>query len=211
MCTNYTPTRNASWVRDQFGVDLPGEYPAEAYPSFASPLVVRSHQSGRVACGLARFGLIPSWAQDDTISRHTYNARSETAATKPSFRKAWRQRQFGLVLVDDFFEPDYATGRAVRWRIRRDDGGPMAIASLWDRWADPATGEQVVSFAMLTINADAHPVMNRFHRTGEEKRTPVALLPSLHEAWLQASPDEAMALLTTPSLPTLQAEAAPRS
>jgi len=172
---------------------------------------VRSHQSGRVACGLARFGLIPSWARDDTIGRHTYNARSETAATKPSFRKAWRQRQFGLVLVDDFFEPDYATGRAVRWRIRRDDGEPMAIAGLWDRWTDPASGEQVVSFAMLTINADAHPVMNRFHRTGEEKRTPVALLPSLHDPWLQASPDEAMALLAAQSLPALQADAAPRT
>ena len=47
------------------GVDLPFGYPEEAYPGYAAPLVVKSHQSGRVACGLARFGLIPSWYRDD--------------------------------------------------------------------------------------------------------------------------------------------------
>jgi putative SOS response-associated peptidase YedK len=37
---------------------------------------VKSHQTGRVACGLAKFGLIPSWAKDEKIARHTYNAKS---------------------------------------------------------------------------------------------------------------------------------------
>jgi putative SOS response-associated peptidase YedK len=77
MCTNYTPTRNGQWAKEHFGVDLPAsDYPAEAYPGYAAPIVVKSHQTGRVACGLARFGLIPSWAKDDKISRHTYNSRS---------------------------------------------------------------------------------------------------------------------------------------
>lgn len=80
MCTNFTPTRKAPWVKEHFGVDLPtSDYPLEAYPGYAAPIVVKSHSSGRVACGLARFGLIPSWAKDAKISRHTYNARSETA------------------------------------------------------------------------------------------------------------------------------------
>ena len=87
MCTNFTPTRNGQWVKEHFGVDLPTtDYPTEAYPGSASPIVVRIHQTGRVACGLARFGLIPSWAKDDRIGRHTYNARSETVTTKPSYQ-----------------------------------------------------------------------------------------------------------------------------
>jgi putative SOS response-associated peptidase YedK len=49
-------------------------------------LIVKSHLSERVACGLAKFGLIPSWAKDEKISRHTYNARSETVHEKPSYR-----------------------------------------------------------------------------------------------------------------------------
>ena len=105
MCTNFTPTQRAQWVKEKLGVDLPAGYPEESYPGFASPIVVKSHQTGRVACGLARFGLIPAWAKDDKISRHTYNARSETAAEKHSYRTAWRQRQYGLVLVDNFYGP----------------------------------------------------------------------------------------------------------
>jgi hypothetical protein len=58
MCTNYTPTKNADWVKVNFGVDLPNGYPDEAYPNFLGPVVVKSHQTQRVASGLARFGLI---------------------------------------------------------------------------------------------------------------------------------------------------------
>jgi putative SOS response-associated peptidase YedK len=108
--------------------------------------------------------LIPSWAKDDKISRHTYNARSETAAEKPSYRHAWRQSQVGLVLADNFYEPSYASGKAVRWKIELASGDPFGIACLWERWTDPASGELVVSFSMLTVNADAHPVMRQFHK-----------------------------------------------
>ena len=154
MCTNFTPTKRAQWVKETLGVHLPTGYPDEAYPGYAAPLVVKSHQTGRVACGSARFGLIPSWAKDVKISRHTYNARSETVAEKPSYRTAWRQRQFGLVLVDDFYEPSYESGKAVRWKIELASGDPFGVACLWDRRKDPVSGELVVSFSMLTVNAD---------------------------------------------------------
>ena len=121
--------------------------------------------------------LIPSWAKDAKISRHTYNARSETVAEKPSYRTAWRKRQFCLVLADNFYEPNYGTGKAVRWGIQTEDSNPFGIAGLWDKWTEPATGEVVVSFSMLTVNADAHPVMCQFHKTGDEKRTPVIIQP----------------------------------
>lgn len=54
VCTNFTPTKRSQWVKDKLGVDLPTGFPDESYPSFAAPLVVKSHQTGRVACGLAR-------------------------------------------------------------------------------------------------------------------------------------------------------------
>ncbi len=211
MCTNFTPTRSGRWVKSSFGVDLPSDYPEEAYPGYAAPLVVKGHHTGRVACGLAKFGLIPAWAKDQTIARHTYNARSETAAQKPSFKKAWHNRQFGLVLVDHFYEPSYESGRAVRWKIELESAEPFGIACLWDRWADPATGESVVSFAMLTVNADAHPVMRAFHRPGDEKRTPVVVAPSLHDAWLSADHETASQLMSWGHMPQLRAVASPKS
>lgn len=211
MCTNFTPTKRAQWVKETLGVDLPSGFPDESYPGFAAPVVVKSHQSNRVACGLATFGLIPSWAKDDKISRHTYNARSETAAEKPSYRTAWRNRQFGLVLCDNFYEPNYESGRVVRWKIERADHQPFAIACLWDRWKEPESGQLVVSFSMLTVNADEHPVMNRFHKPGDEKRTPVIIGPELHQRWLSATVEEAQSLMTWEHMPTLTACAAPRN
>ena len=151
MCTNYTPTKKADWVKKTFAVDLPNGYPKEAYPGFLGPVVMKSHQTNRVACGLARFGLIPAWAKDDKISRHTYNARSETVAMKPSYRTAWRKRQFCLVLADNYYEPNYAPGIAVRCGIQVADSNPFGIAGIWDKWTDPDTGEVVVSFSMLTV------------------------------------------------------------
>ena len=210
MCTNFTPTRRAPWVKEKLGVDLPADYPAESYPGFAAPLVVQSHRTARVACGLARFGLIPAWAQDEKIARHTYNARSETAAEKPSYRTPWKLRQWGLVLVDNFYEPSYATGKAVRWKIELASGEPFGIACLWDRWAHPETGEWVVSFSMLTVNADTHPVMCQFHKPGDEKRTPVIIAPALHAAWLSADHAQAAELMSWAHMPELRAEAAPR-
>lgn len=211
MCTNFTPTKKSHWVKEKLGVDLPAEYSAESYPGFAAPVIVKSHQTGRVACGLAKFGLIPSWAKDDKIARHTYNARSETAPEKPSYRAAWRHRHFGLALVDNFYEPSYESGKAVRWKIELTSGDPFGIACLWDRWTDPSSGELVVSFSMLTVNADEHPVMRQFHKPGDEKRTPVIIAPELHEKWLSADLAQASELMTWSHMPELSAFAAPRA
>lgn len=198
MCTNFTSTKNSEWVRANFNVGLPAqEFPSEVFPSYPSPIVVQSHNTGRVACGLARFGLIPKWAKDDKISRHTYNARTETVAEKPSYKNAWRSRQYGLVLLDSFYEPCYETGKAVRTKIQLESGLPFAIACLWDRWTQPETGELIVSFSMLTVNADAHPVMNRFHKAGDEKRTPVIVPQAIYADWLGATQSEAEALIAS--------------
>ena len=204
MCTNFTATRNKPWVKEHLKVDLPtAPYPPEAYPGYVAPLVVKSHSTGRVACGLARFGLIPTWAKDDKISRHTYNARAETVASKPSYRTPWRQRRYGIVLLDNFFEPHYGSGQAQRWQIALRSQEPFGIASLWDTWTDPASGELVTSFSMLTVNADAHPVMNQFHKPGDEKRTPLVLATAQFDAWLGATPDEAQAMMHWHEMPEL--------
>ncbi len=207
MCINFTPTRNTPWVKEHLGVDLPaGNYPDEAYPGYVAPLVLKSHQTGRVACGLAKFGLIPEWAKDDKISRHTYNARSETVAEKPSYRSAWRHRRYGIALVDHFFEPKYVAGKAKRWRIELTCEQPFGIASIWDTWTNPATGELVTSFSMLTVNADQHPVMNQYHKPGDEKRTPVILSPDQFEAWLSADATKAAAMMHWNLMPALKSQ-----
>jgi len=68
----------------------------------------------------------------------------------------------------------------------------------------------VVSFSMLTVNADEHPVMRQFHKPEDEKRTPVIITPELHDSWLSADPERAVELMTWAHMPELKAAPAPR-
>ncbi len=200
MCVQYLPTSNATWVKSKFNLDLPSSPVIDIYPTQSSPIILRSHTSHRTAIGLARFGLLPVWAKDPSFGKKTYNARIETVSEKPSYRKAWQRRQFGLVLADAFYEPNYQTGKAVRQAIRSKNFEPLAIASIWDTWADIDTGELITSFSLLTINANDHPLMNQFHKPEDEKRTIVPLRVDLFSNWLSATTEEALDLLKTENM-----------
>jgi len=77
MCTNYTPTKKADRVKTNFGVDLPNGYPDEAYPNFLGPMLMKRHQTERVACaGLLDSDLIPAWAKDDKIRCYIHGGKS---------------------------------------------------------------------------------------------------------------------------------------
>ena len=120
-----------------------------------------------------QFGLLPHLAKDDKFGRRTFNARSETAATLPSFRNAWKWGRKCIIPVAALYEPDWRSGKAVPTRITRSDNQLMGIAGLWSSWKGPE-GE-VLSFTMLTINADKHLLMMNFHKPTDEKRMVVVL------------------------------------
>jgi putative SOS response-associated peptidase YedK len=204
MCANHVPPPPRA-LREHFGVREPAfGYAADAYPASAA-VMLRPNEPAAIAAGEpplraepARFGLLPPWARDDKLMRQTYNARSETVAEKPSFRSAWRRRQFCLIPVQTWFEPSYESGTPVRWRIERADGAPFCLAGLWEnapQTAADGSHSDRLSFTMLTINADTHPLMARFHAPGDEKRSVVVLHPDDHAAWLQADEPTARALL----------------
>ena len=203
MCVQYLSTVNIDWVKTHFDVALPVSEAHDVFPTYPGPIILKSHNTERTTIGLARFGLIPSWAKDDNFGRKTYNARSETVAEKPSYKSAWVKRHYALAIADAFYEPSYESSKPVRTSIKQVNGEPMAIASIWDTWTEPETGELIVSFSMLTINADQHPVMKRFHKPEDEKRTVVPLRPELFHDWLNATPDTARELLNLNSIPEL--------
>ena len=203
MCVQYLTTVNIDWVKSHFDLDLPTSGAHDVFPTYPGPIVLRSHNTDRTAIGMARFGLLPAWAKEETFGRKTYNARVETVAQKPSYKHAWIKRHYALALADVFYEPCYESGKAVRTAIQQVNQEPMAIASIWDTWTEPETGELIISFSMLTIEASNHSVMLRMHKPEEEKRTVVPLRPELFNAWLNATPDEAEALLQIDSIPEL--------
>lgn len=216
MCSHYESTHDKTRLRQHFGIDLPSELARhDVWPGYLSTFLRRHPHAdaGDEAVPpreglMGSFGLIPAWSQDTKIARHTYNARSETVAEKPSFRDAWRRAQHCIVPIDAFFEPDWRSGKAVPTRITLASGQPMGIAGLWSTWQSPL-GEVLHSFTMLTINADTHPLMNQMHKPGDEKRMIVILPPERHDDWLQAGARDSLDFLRPWPADELRAASAP--
>jgi putative SOS response-associated peptidase YedK len=187
MCANYTPTRLDA-ISQHHGLERAlFDFPPEAFPGYLAPIVRESREvAGQAEVVPAMFGMVPHWA-DTKLARQTYNARSETVATKPSFRNAWKRKQFCIIPAQNIFEPSYETGKSVRWRISDAAEKPLAIAGIWDWKAAGPDGLPLLSFSMLTINADGHPLMDRFHKPGDEKRMVVLLEPHQYQDWLEGS------------------------
>lgn len=192
MCADYTPSRK-DLVAQRFNASgLDFDYPAEAFPGYLAPILRARHGApGEVEAAPACFGMVPHWA-DLKLARQTYNARTETVATKPSFRNAWKRKQFCLIPAVNFFEPNYETGKPIRWRIEDVDGGPVCIAGIWEWRANTPNGGPLLSFSMLTVNASDHALMKHFHKPGDEKRMVVVLGPEQFASWLQAEVEDPM-------------------
>ena len=202
MCSNYRPVGGGGLA--YFGA-LPidcGVSAGDLYPGGAGTMIYRPDSSAARTAVIGTFGLLPAWAKEPAFAKRTYNARSETVAENPSFREAWRRRQLCIVPAEAIYEPNYETGKAVWWRIQRADGLPMALAGLWERknWGDDQPGW---SFTMLTVNADEHPVMNRFHKPGDERRTTVVLDGEQIDRWRGAGDDAELRSLLKPCAPDL--------
>ncbi len=186
MCGRYTITRPADLVQE-LGVETQQEL-APRYnvaPTQNLP-VVRAGQEGGPGRELAvmRWGLIPSWAKDPKIGNRMINARSETAAEKPSFRVAMKRRRC-LILADGFYEWAKEGGPAYRgpayrgakqpYHIHLTGHRPFVFAGLWERWSK---GEvPIESFTILTTAAN--DAIRPLH-----DRMPVILGKEDHDLWL---------------------------
>jgi putative SOS response-associated peptidase YedK len=123
---------------------------------------------------LLKWGLVPGWADDPALGNRLINARAETAAEKPTFRAAFRQRRC-LVLADGFFEWQRVGGKKQPYYFRLGDGSPFAFAGLWEHWE--RDGKALDSCAILTTGANelVKPVHDRM---------PVILPSADFEQWL---------------------------
>jgi len=141
-----------------------------------------------------QFGLVPRWVKSasDAKLRSTklVNARSETVTTSNNFRDAWLAGQRCIVPMMAFMEDDWRSGKAVPTRIARVDGKPMGVAGLWESWTG-ADGEVIVSYTLLTVNANSHALMSRYQQPGNEKRMLAILNEGAYDAWLSTRPEKA--------------------
>jgi putative SOS response-associated peptidase YedK len=136
------------------------------------------------------FGLLPHFAKELAFGKRSYHASTETFAKLASLREFWAMGRRCVIPAEHFFEPCWETGKAVRWQIQQHGDVPMGIAGIYSKWRNPE-GDEMFSFSMFTVNADGHPVMQRFHRPGDEKRIVVVLDPKDYDEWLSCAVKEA--------------------
>ncbi len=141
-------------------------------------LAVTTDREGNARGELLRWGLVPSWAEKPDTGLKMINARVETAAERPAYRRAF-ERYRCLIIADGFYEwRRMPTGPKQAFHITRDDGGLFAFAGLWSIWYG-AEGEKLRTCTILT--AAANQAIAPLH-----DRMPI-ILSSEHEAiWLDA-------------------------
>lgn len=205
MCTRYITPQQGDIERfwNLSPRSLP-PWPAEAFPRYAAPFIRASHGEGGPARELVvgQWSLIPWFAKTAKLPYATANARSEELAHKASYQQPWARGQRCVVPAWAFFEPCWESGRHVPWRFAQANGEPWGLAGLWNTWVDPASGEIVESFTLLTLNADAHPLMRRMHKPdprrppeAQDKRSVIPIAPADVDAWLHAPQAQASRLL----------------
>jgi putative SOS response-associated peptidase YedK len=149
-----------------------------------------------------RWGLIPWWSKDAKSGSRLFNARSETVATRASFRDAFKERRI-IVPADGFYEwHKTKTGARQPHYFTRADGAPLAFAGLAERWRDkngPEDAPPIRSCTIITApgGADMH---------GIHDRMPVILDPATFDLWLDPAnedTEELRALLRPPPAGTV--------
>ena len=156
-----------------------------------------------------KWGLIPSWADDEGLGNDLINARAETLAEKPSFEAAYQRRRC-LIPADGFYEWVQEDDAKQPYRVAFADDRPFAMAGLWERWepthtqtglgdfggSDGADGggdvgaepDAIESFSIVTT--EPNDVVSRLHH-----RMAVVLDPDEESTWLHGDRDEVADLL----------------
>ncbi|MFF5212479.1 SOS response-associated peptidase [Streptosporangium sp. NPDC000396] len=154
MCGRYASARDKHELLEEFQVEVDGAADEELRPDYnvapTKPVyavlsrVPKSNPDGRAVRQLRvlRWGLVPAWAKDPSIGSKLINARVETVAEKPSFRRAFAERRC-LLPADGYFEwvvrEEAEAGGKPRkqpYFVQPADGGIMAMAGLYEFWRD---------------------------------------------------------------------------
>ena len=175
MCGRFTLRTPAGEIALLFQVTVPVLPPRfNIAPSQPLAPVRLNVDEGSRELVMLRWGLVPFWADDATDGYKMINARAETVAKKPAFRKAFVHRRC-LIAADGFYEWQKRGGRKQPYLLRRKDGHPFAFAGLWEHWE--GQGEVIESCTIVVT--EANQLLKPIH-----DRMPVILHSPDYASWL---------------------------
>jgi putative SOS response-associated peptidase YedK len=140
-------------------------------PQSFQPIVRLNSESGQRELTVMRWGLVPYWSKDGRASFSTINAKSETVASSPAFREAWKTRRC-LVPADWFYEwhkLDEKAKQPYAIALKKDE--MFALGGLWEKWKDRTTGQ--------VLTTDPNELMEPIHN-----RMPLIISPKDYERWM---------------------------
>lgn len=184
MCGRFTLQNPSDVLADLFDLDeVPDLKPRyNIAPTQTVPAIRSGIQDEPREIAMLRWGLIPFFAKDMKMGARMINARSETVASKPSFRAAFKRRRC-LVPADGFYEWRKEGGEKFPFHIHMADYKVFAMAGLYERWKNPEGGV-VESCTVLTTepNEEMKPIHDRM---------PVILAPEDWDLWLDPGVESA--------------------
>ncbi len=185
MCGRFSLTASPQEVADALGLETLEAFPPRYNIAPTQPVLVAVNGPGGNRVGvLVRWGLVPGWVKDPGEFTLLLNARSETAAQKPSFRNAMRHRRV-LIPASGFYEwkrpEDPKAAKQAYW-IRPASGGVVTFGGLMETWHS-ADGSEIDSGAILTTSANT--LIGAIH-----DRMPVVIEPADHARWLDCKSQE---------------------
>lgn len=193
MCGRYATTRGASELGplfeavDETGAPLPVGY--NVAPTDPVPIVRIAPDSGQRVLSVARWGLLPPWADHPRAGARMINARAETVATSRAYGPSFARRRC-LVPADGWYEWVRGPGRATQpYFMTPRDGGVLAFAGLWSVWQ---RGSQPPLLTCTVLTTAARGELARVH-----DRMPLLLPRQRWGDWL-AAPADAAELLSAP-------------
>lgn len=205
MCNRYRPAdREAVAAQWNMNVDGHSEWAAGIGPWQRGPFV--RLKTGDPELVVGQWALIGDHdTKANSKPRMTNNGRFETIAQLRTFKGPWSRGQRCVIPAFSYDEPNWESGKNIWWSLRRSDGQPWHLAGIWNAWTDPATGELIESYSMLTTNADQHPLLRRLHRPDssrpldqQDKRAVVPIEIEDIPTWLGGSIEQASKLIQLP-------------
>lgn len=190
MCGRFVSSSPPDQIAAYFDVGAVDEKVMDRGPNFntaPTTAVMVVHKDGSVRrLDAFRWGLVPSWAKDVSVGARMINARAETVATKPAFRRAFAAKRC-IIPVDGFYEWKADPARPKQkqpYYIHRPDGEPYAFAGLWERWkgttGEAGAGSEAAPLRSCSIiTTTANQRMSELH-----DRMPVILPMSTWDTWL---------------------------
>ncbi|KAB1656311.1 SOS response-associated peptidase [Pseudoclavibacter chungangensis] len=127
----------------------------------------------------ASWGLVPIWAKDPSVGVRAFNARSETAADKPTFRAAVAKRR-AIVPASGYYEwRKHPDGSKQPFYIHPSDG-PLLFAGLYEWWRPPGAGpDEPWSLSATILTRPSAGPLATIH-----DRMPVFVDPDEVTSWL---------------------------